>query len=58
MQEYRFRFANENDCRLILKFIRSLARYEKMDDDVVATPALLREWLFEKKNKNPPHRVD
>ena len=49
MQEYRFRFANENDCRLILKFIRSLARYEKMDDDVVATPALLREWLFEKK---------
>ena len=46
MQEYRFRFANENDCRLILKFIRSLARYEKMEDDVAATPALLREWLF------------
>ena len=49
MQEYRFRFANENDCRLILKFIRSLARYEKMEDDVTATPALLREWLFERK---------
>ena len=49
MANYRFRFANENDCRLILKFIRSLAKYEKMEDDVVATEALLREQLFEKK---------
>ena len=37
MANYRFRFANENDCRLILKFIRSLAKYEKMEDEVVAT---------------------
>ena len=49
MANYRFRFANENDCRLILKFIRSLAKYEKMEDDVVATAELLREQLFEKK---------
>ena len=49
MANYRFRFANENDCRLILKFIRSLAKYEKMEDEVVATEALLREQLFEKK---------
>ena len=49
MADCRFRFANENDCRLILKFIRSLAKYEKMEDEVVATEALLREWLFEKK---------
>ena len=49
MADYRFRFATEKDCRLILKFIRSLAKYEKMEDDVVATEALLREWLFEKK---------
>ena len=49
MANYRFRFANENDCRPILKFIRSLAKYEKMEDEVVATEALLREQLFEKK---------
>ena len=48
-EDIRFRFANENDCRLILKFIRSLARYEKMLEEVVATEDLLREWLFEKK---------
>ena len=49
MADCRFRFANENDCRLILMFIRSLAKYEKMEDEVVATEELLREWLFEKK---------
>ncbi len=49
MADYRFRFATEKDCRLILKFIRSLAKYEKMEDEVVATEALLRVWLFEKK---------
>ncbi len=44
-----FRFANEKDCRLILSFIRQLAAYEKMSDQVVATEDLLREWIFEKK---------
>ena len=49
MENYRFRFANEKDCRLILKFIRSLAKYERMEDEVVATESLLREQLFVKK---------
>ena len=44
-----FRFANEEDCELILSFIRQLAAYEKMSDQVVATEDLLREWIFEKK---------
>jgi GNAT superfamily N-acetyltransferase len=44
-----FRFANESDTPLILRFIRELAEYEKMLDDVVATEDLLREWLFRKK---------
>ena len=44
-----FRFANEGDCGLILSFIRQLADYEKMSDQVVATEELLREWIFEKK---------
>lgn len=48
MTDLSFRFADENDCGKILFFIRELASYEKMSDEVVATEALLREWLFEK----------
>ena len=44
-----FRFAKEEDCGLILSFIRLLAEYENMSDQVVATEELLREWIFEKK---------
>jgi len=47
--EMNFRFANEEDCGLILSYIRQLAAYEKMSDQVVATENLLREWIFEKK---------
>ena len=43
------RFADENDCGRILEFIKALAAYEKMSDEVVATEELLREWIFEKK---------
>ena len=49
MADIRFRFAQEEDCRRILKFIKSLAKYEKMSDEVVATEEILREWLFVKK---------
>jgi len=44
-----FRYACEDDVALILYFIRELASYEKMLDEVVATEELLREWIFEKK---------
>ena len=44
-----FRFATEADCALLLRFIRGLAAYEKMSDQVVATEELLREWIFEKQ---------
>ena len=43
------RYADENDCALILSFIRRLAEYERMTDQVVATETLLREWIFGKK---------
>ena len=33
----------------ILHFIKELAIYEDMLDDVVATEGLLREWIFEKQ---------
>ncbi len=44
-----FRSAQVDDCGLILEFIRGLAVYEKMSDQVVATEELLRKWIFEKK---------
>lgn len=44
-----FRFAEEKDAELILFFIKQLAEYEKMSDLVVATPQLLKEWIFDKK---------
>ena len=34
---------------LILTFIRELAEYERMGDEVIATENLLLEWIFEKK---------
>ena len=44
-----FRYAKESDCKLILQFIKDLASYEKMLDEVIATEELLHEWIFEKK---------
>ena len=49
MSELTFRPAMAQDAETILFFIRELAKYEKMEDDVVATPELLREWIFEKQ---------
>ena len=40
------RFATEEDCGLILHFIRALAFYEKAPEAVVATEAQLREHGF------------
>ncbi|MEN6637054.1 MAG: GNAT family N-acetyltransferase [Clostridiaceae bacterium] len=44
-----FRPAEEKDTTLLLTFIRALAEYEHMLDQVVASEALLHEWLFERK---------
>lgn len=44
-----FRYATKEDCALILKFIKDLAVYEKMENQVVATEEPLEQWLFEKK---------
>lgn len=49
MAKINFRYANENDTALILQFIKELADYEKMSDNVIATEELLKEWIFEKK---------
>lgn len=49
MKEVTFRFAERKDCKLILDFIKKLASYEKMSDEVVANESLLEEWIFDKK---------
>ena len=49
MKNTEFRFAEKKDAPLILQFIRSLAEYEKMANEVVATEELLAEWIFEKQ---------
>lgn len=43
------RKAGPDDVALILRFIRGIAKYEKMDDQVAATEDMLREWLFERR---------
>jgi len=48
MNELTFRKAEEQDCGLILYFIRELATYERMLGEVVATEELLSDWLFKK----------
>ena len=45
---FEIRFANENDVNTIYNFICNLAEYENMLGDVIATPELLKEWIFEK----------
>lgn len=44
-----FRPAIPADIPQILQFIKLLAEYEKLGNEVTATETLLKEWLFEKK---------
>ena len=46
----KFRNAERKDTALILQFIRELAEYEKMLDEVVADEAMLEECIFDKQN--------
>lgn len=48
MENVVFRYAEEKDTQVILEFIKELAIYENMLEDVVATEELLKEWIFEK----------
>lgn len=47
--ELTFRYADRADVALILHFIRGLAEYENMLDEVIADEALLEEWIFDKQ---------
>jgi GNAT superfamily N-acetyltransferase len=41
--------ATEADCELLVELIRELAGYEKLADQVVGTPEVLRRTLFEER---------
>ena len=43
---FTIRFAKEDDIPTILQFIFSLAKYEKLEHEVVATEDILSETLF------------
>ena len=44
-----FRYAIREDVHLILKFIKELAAYEKMLDQVIADEQTLEKWIFDEK---------
>ncbi len=44
-----FRKAKRSDTGMILEFIRELAEYEKMQNEVVADESILEEWIFDKE---------
>ena len=50
MENTKIRFATVDDAALIVEFIREIAEYEKLSDEVIANEELIREWIF-KKNK-------
>lgn len=47
--EKTIRKATEKDVGLILEFIKKLAEYENLLDEVVAKENLIKEWLFTKQ---------
>lgn len=44
-----YRYAERKDTALILQFIKELAEYENMLDEVVADIKTLEEWIFDKQ---------
>ena len=44
-----FRSAERKDTALILRFIKELAEYEKMLNEVVADRPTLETWVFDQK---------
>ena len=49
VNNFKLRFAEEDDTKLILDFIKELADYEKLLNEVVATEEVLNDSLFVQK---------
>jgi GNAT superfamily N-acetyltransferase len=48
MKSFQFRYATEDDAALILEFIKGIATYEKMLDQVINTGEMIKEVVFGK----------
>lgn len=48
-QTVEFRYAERKDIPLILNFIKELADYENMSDEVIADEKILEKWIFDKQ---------
>ena len=48
MNNVQFRYATEDDAALVLEFIKGIATYEKMLDEVINTEELIKEVVFGK----------
>ena len=48
-EKLTFRYAERNDIPLILQFIKELAAYEKLINEVVADEKTLEEWRSEER---------
>lgn len=48
-EHFNIRFAVREDVPLILDFIKRLADYEHLLDEVIATEEILELWIFDKK---------
>ena len=48
-EKFTFRYAKRDDISLNLQFIKDLAAYEKMINEVVADEKTLEEWIFDKQ---------
>lgn len=48
MKSFQFRYATEDDAALILEFIKGIATYEKMLDQVINTEEMIKEVVFGK----------
>ena len=49
LEDVSLRLATTEDISVILEFIKELAEYENMSDQVVATPELLQDTIFVQK---------
>lgn len=49
MESTKFRFAERKDTEIILNFIKELAEYENLSNEVVADCKTLTTWLFDKE---------
>jgi len=43
------RIAKREDSQLVLDFIKEIAKYEKLSNEVIGSKELLEKWMFDKK---------